>query len=115
MDSICLKYDVVFGARKPCPRRAGARFFGGLAVFLEKNIYITLKFHDIIEYEFHIVQNEKDPKKKRKILKENLEEHQRDAHDVRDFIYNAFQESKHQLGKRLSYLYSCDNEFLPLE
>jgi len=57
MDSICLKYDVVFGARKPCPHRAGARFLGGLAVFLEKNIYITLKFHDIIEYEFHIVQN----------------------------------------------------------
>ena len=49
------------------------------------------------------LQNEKDPTK-RKILEENLKEHQCDASDVRDFIYNAFQESREQLGKILSFL-----------
>ena len=62
------------------------------------------------------LQNEKDPKK-RKILEENLQEHQCDANDVRDFIYNAFQESREQLGKVLSFLYASDDDddYTPLE
>ena len=62
------------------------------------------------------LQNEKDPTKRR-ILEENLEEHQCDASDVRDFIYNAFQESREQLGKILSFLYSSEDgeDYTPLE
>ena len=48
------------------------------------------------------LQNEKD-RNKRSILEENLKEHQCDASDVRDFIYNAFQETREQLGKLFSF------------
>ena len=44
------------------------------------------------------------------VLEENLKEHQCDANDVRDFIYNCFQESREQLGKVLSYLYAVRDE-----
>ena len=66
-------------------------------------------------YEIEL-QNEKDPIK-RKILEENLKEHQCDASDVRDFIYNAFQESREQLEKILSFLYALkeDDDYTPLE
>ena len=62
------------------------------------------------------LQNEKD-RNKRRILEENLKEHQCDASDVRDFIYNAFQESREQLGKILSFLYAAegDDDYTPLE
>ena len=62
------------------------------------------------------LQNEKDPTKRR-ILEENPKEHQCDASDVRDFIYNAFQESREQLGKILSFLYSSEDgeDYTPLE
>ena len=62
------------------------------------------------------LQNEKD-RNKRSILEENLKEHQCDAGDVRDFIYNAFQESREQLGKILSFLYAAegDDDYTPLE
>ena len=40
-----------------------------------------------------------------------------DAGDVRDFIYNAFQESREQLGKILSFLCSLvdGKDYTPLE
>ena len=62
------------------------------------------------------LQNEKDPKKRR-VLEENLQEHQCDPNDARDFIYNAFQESREQLGKMLSFLYASDDDddYTPLE
>ena len=39
------------------PPPGGSGFWADSRFFSKKNIYITLKFHDIIEYEFHIVQN----------------------------------------------------------
>ena len=55
------------------------------------------------------LQNEKDPKKRR-VLEENLQEHQCDPNDARDFIYNAFQESREQPRKILCFLYASDDD-----